>query len=167
GESGKTKHETRPHERYIGNSAIALKRSTPRFEGISLGRQALLGDVRVFPGEAEEHVDHRRIELRPRTLAQPPARLFNAEALPVRPVCGHRVERVANEDDPRLDRNLVAGLPVRITVAVPALVAAANDAADLREAVDRLEDPLAEPGVQLDDLSLLRRERPGLEQDAR
>src|SRR5439155_11344340 len=97
----------------------------------------------------------------------PAASLFDAEPLPVRAVGGHRVEGVADEDDPRLDRDLLAGLAVGIALPVPALVAAPHDLAHLREPVDRLEDPLAELRVHLDDLPLLRRQRPGLEQDAR
>src|SRR6185503_20373489 len=92
---------------------------------------------------------------------------LGAETLAVRPVGGHRVERVAHEDDPGLDRNLLAGLAVGIAGAVPALMAPADDRPHLRETLDRREDPLAELGVRLDHAPLLRRQRPRLEQDAR
>src|SRR5207253_1435256 len=121
----------------------------------------------VFPRQAEEDLDDRRVELRPRTVTEPSARFLDTEAFPVRPVRGHRVERVANEDDPRLDRDLLAGLAVRVAVPVPALVAAPHDRANLGQTGDRLEDPLAELGMQLDDLPLLGRERSGFKEDAR
>ena len=77
------------------------------------------------------------------------------------------MERVADEDDPSLDRDLLAGFAVGIALAVPTLVAPAHDRPHLGEAVDRLEDPLAELRVHLDDAPLVLRQRPRLEQDAR
>src|SRR4051794_9920138 len=75
--------------------------------------------LRSIPGDAEEDVDHARIELRSRRLAEPQTRLLGAETLAVGPIGRHRVERVADEDDPGLDRNLLAGLAVGIAGAVP------------------------------------------------
>ena len=90
-------------------------------------------------------------------------RLVDAQALAVGPVGRHRVEGVADEDDPDSSGIVLAGLPVRIAGAVPALVAAPHDRAHLGEPVDRLEDPLAELGVHLDDLALFFRvSGPGL-----
>ena len=77
------------------------------------------------------------------------------------------MERVAGEDDPRFDRDLVPRLAVRIAAAVPALVAVADDRADVLELADRAEDPLAELRMRLDDLPLLVRERAGLRQQRR
>src|SRR3954451_5800587 len=104
--------------------------------------------------QLEEDVDHVRIELRARALAQPLARFLAAQPLAVGPVGRHRVERVADEDDPRLVRDVFAGLAVRVAGAVPALVAAAHDRAHLGQPLDRLEDPLAELRVHLDDRAL-------------
>src|SRR3954452_620411 len=106
--------------------------------------------------EPEEDFDHVRVELRARALAQPAARFLAAQPLAVGAVGRHRVERVADEDDPRLERDLIAGLAVRVARAVPALVAAADDRAHLGEPFDRLQDPLAELRVHLHDRTLFR-----------
>ena len=88
-----------------------------------------------------------------------------AEAATVGAVARHRVVRVADEDDPRLERDLLAGEPVRIAGAVPALVAVAHDRADLLEPVDRSDDPLAELGMGLDDQPLRLGQATGLRED--
>ena len=72
---------------------------------------------------------------------------------------------VADEDDPRLDRNVLAELAIGIAGAVVALVAVPDDRPDFFEPVDRRDDPLAELGMLLDDLALLRRQRARLRQD--
>src|ERR671928_2040147 len=87
--------------------------------------------------DAQVHVDDARVELRAGALPQPPDRLGGREPLPVGPVGRHRVERVADEDDPRLERDLLAALPVRVAGAVVALVAVPDDLADVLEAADR------------------------------
>src|SRR6476661_3061688 len=75
------------------------------------------------------------------------------------------MERVADEDDPGLDRDLLPGPAVGIAGAVVPLVAVADDRAHLLEPVDRRDDPLAELGVRLHDGPLVGRERPGLLKD--
>ena len=84
----------------------------------------------------------------------------------VRPVAGHRVERVGDREDPRRGRDLAAAPPVRIAAAVPALVMRADDleprAAQERDAAQEL---LAEHGVRLHQPALGRGQRPGLLQD--
>src|SRR5437763_653733 len=77
--------------------------------------------------DAEVDVDDPRVELRPGPLAEAPAGLGGREALPVGPVGGHGVEGVADEDDARLERDLLAALSVRVARAVPVLVAVAHD----------------------------------------
>ena len=52
-------------------------------------------------------------------LREPAQRLAVAEAAPVRPVGRHRVVRVADEDDPRLERDVLAGDAVRIAARRP------------------------------------------------
>src|SRR5438093_7384048 len=126
---------------YIGRRAAALKR--------------------------EERLDDGRVELASRRLAQAARGFVCAEPPPVRTVGRHRVERVADQDDPRLDRDLLAGLAVGIPQSVPALVAGADDRPHLRQTGDRREDPLTELRVHLDEPALLVGQRAGLEQDAR
>ena len=99
---------------------------------------------------AEADLDDRGIELRPGALEQAAARLLDRERLAVRPRRRHRVERIADEDDPGLERNLVAQQAVRVALAVEALVAGADDRTHVLELLDRREDPLAELGVGLD-----------------
>ena len=72
----------------------------------------------------------------------------------------HRAERVAAGDDPRLDRDLLAGQAVRVAAAVVVLVRGADDAADLGEhAADPVEHFLALDRVAAHDLPLLLVER--------
>src|SRR3954462_1898904 len=148
------------------SSDAAARPSSPGLG--TLRGEPLVGAVRhrSFELQPEEDVDHVRIELRARAFAQATAGFLAAQPLAVGPVGGHRVERVADQDDPRLVRDLLAGLAVGVAGAVPALVAAPDDGANLGEPLDRLEDPLAELGVHLDDRALLGRERARLEQDA-
>src|SRR4051794_20118245 len=77
--------------------------SAPRFcpVRVKLRREPLVGCVvrdRHLERQPEEDVDHVRVELRARALAQPAARFLAAQPLAVGPVGRHRVERVANED---------------------------------------------------------------------
>ncbi len=73
--------------------------------------------------------------------------------------------RVAGEDDPRLERDVVAREAVRVAGAVEALVAAPHDAPDFGELLDRSEDARAEVGMRLDDRALVVGQRPGLRED--
>ena len=75
------------------------------------------------------------------------------------------MECVADEDDPGLERDLVALQVVGVALAVVALVAGADDRTDVLELLDRREDPLAELRVRLDQRPLLVRQRPRLGQD--
>ena len=121
---------------------------------------------RSRPAEhAQERVDHLRVELRSRGFDEPPLRLVLAQRLAVRAVGRHRVEGVAGEDDPRLERDLLAGEVVGIAGAVVVLVRAADDEPHLAELLDGGEDALAEDRVGLDDRALLRSERAWLRED--
>ena len=75
------------------------------------------------------------------------------------------MECVADEDDPGLERDLVAAQAVRVPVAVVALVAGADDRTHVLELLDRREDPLSQLGVRLDQRPLLVGQRAGLGQD--
>src|SRR5262249_8085489 len=114
---------------------------------------------------ARTHLDDARIELRSGCLVQSAQRLLGKEPLAIWPVGRHRVVRVADEDDPRLDRDLVANEPVGIAVTVEPLVTVAHDRPHLFEPVDRGDDLLAELRVSLDDLALRGRQRSRLRQD--
>src|SRR5204862_115100 len=78
----------------------------------------------------------------------------------VRPVGRHGVERVAGEDDPRFERDLLSLLAVGVAPTVPALVCRADDPDDVLELDDRPQDPLAEHGMRLDDGPLVVGQRP-------
>ena len=62
--------------------------------------------------------------------------------------------RVADEDDARLERDVLADHPVRVSHPVESLVAVSDDRADVFEPVDRRDDPLAELGMLLDQPAL-------------
>src|SRR4051794_6710151 len=83
----------------------------------------------------------------------------------IRAVGRHRVVRVADEDDPRLERDLLARDAVGIAAAVPALVAVAHDLAHLLQLLDRRDDPLTELGMRLHDRALFRGQAAGLRED--
>src|SRR5690242_580937 len=87
------------------------------------------------------------------------------ELLAVRAVGRHRVVRVADEDDARLEWDLLTGDAVRVPAPVPALVAVAHDLAHLLQLLDRRDDPLAELGMRLHDGALLGSEPTGLGKD--
>src|SRR5918992_3568579 len=87
------------------------------------------------------------------------------EGGPVRPRRGHRLVGVTGEDDAGARRYLLAGQPVGIARAVPALVGAAHDRQHVREKLHRRQDLLPDHRVALHDLALLGGERPGLVQD--
>src|SRR4029077_14117985 len=95
------------------------------------------------------HLDHVRVELAAGALAEPAHRLAMAETVAIGPIAGHRVIRVADEDDARLERDVLAGDAVGVALAVPALVAVTDDRPDDLEAVDRGDDPFAELGMRL------------------
>ena len=85
--------------------------------------------------------------------------------LAVRAVRRQRVERVGDGEDPRRDRDRVAGQPVGIAGAVPALVVMADDVARRAEELDVAHDLPAGHGVLLHDQPLGGRQRAGLEED--
>ena len=85
-------------------SAASPERPTSARAPRALAAGAVLGREE----HAEADLDDRGIELRPGTLEQAPARLLDRERLAVRPGRRHGVERIADEDDPGLERDLVA-----------------------------------------------------------
>ena len=98
------------------------------------------------PAGLHERVDDGRIELRTAVRDEFGEGGFNGQRAPVRPVGRHRVVRVAAADDARDQWNLLAGQTIRIATAVPALVAGADDGADVTEqSSDTLQE--ASPSV--------------------
>ena len=69
----------------------------------------------------------------------------------VRAVRRHRVPGVAGEADAAGERDLAAGEPVRVSVAVPALVLGADRRCEVGERADRRHDPLADRGMRAHD----------------
>src|SRR5205809_6937654 len=55
--------------------------------------------------QGEEDLDHDRVELRADAVAEPAARFLDRQAPAVGPIRRHCVERIADEDDPRLQGN--------------------------------------------------------------
>ncbi len=80
-------------------------------------------------------------------------------------VLRHRVVGVADGDDPRAERDLLAGERVGVARAVPALVAGADHRRDRREARRGGDDALADQRVAAHELPLVVVERPGLGED--
>ena len=68
-------------------------------------------------------------------------------------IAGHRVPRVADEDDARAQRDVLAGQAVGVAAAVPALVAGAHDAAHGAQRLGRADDALADDRVLADERS--------------
>src|SRR5206468_9421945 len=96
-------------------------------------------------------VDDPRIELRACAFVEAAQGFLLGEPLPVRAVRRHRVVRVADQDDPRFDRDVIAAEAVRIAGAVETLVTVSYDRLDILETVDRRDDPLAQLRMRLDD----------------
>ena len=94
-------------------------------------------------------------------------RLVLTPSGPVRPIGEHRLEGDRNREDPRRERDLLAGERVWVTGAVPALVGVPDDRDDPPQEADGLEDAGAEERVLLHDLALLDRQRTGLREDRR
>ena len=94
---------------------MRLKRAggLPRAREESLRRRRRSG-ARSVSRTSQERLDDARVELRAGALAEPPHGLLDRKAPAVGPVGRHRVERVADEDDARLERNLLARQPVGI-----------------------------------------------------
>ena len=88
-----------------------LTRARRRTRGpTGLGVRAAVGRWRL-PEHAQADLDDARVELRAGRLGEAPERLLDRQRLAVRAVGRHRVERVAGEDDARLERDLLAGEP--------------------------------------------------------
>src|SRR5262249_31643293 len=115
--------------------------------------------------EPRKRLDDRRVELRPRARAKTAQCLVVRQPASIRPVARHRVERIADVHDARLERDLAAADAVRVPLAVPALVRRAYDRPNVGETIDRREDPRAEHRMLPDELELRVGQRPRLPED--
>ena len=116
--------------------------------------------------DASGELDQLRVELGSGAAAQLLERVLGADRVAVGAALGHRLVGVADEDDPRAERDLLACEPVRIAVAVPALVARADQRRDRCHRRRRRQDPLADRRVGHHQRPLVVVERPDLVQDA-
>ena len=126
----------------------------------------MISGASVGLDDAREDLDDLRVELRAALAEQLGQRDLVRQRLAVGAVGTHRVPGVAAGDDPRLERDLLAGEAVRVAAAVPALVVRADDQTDVaHEAADAVEHLLALDRVGLDQLPLVRVELAGLVDD--
>jgi hypothetical protein len=103
-------------------------------------------------GEADEGVDDAWVELGAGTAPELGERLVFGQRPPVGPEADHRVEGVAAEDDPCAGRDLLACQAVRVAVAVPALVAGADEEGDVAERSRAAENLCTDERVAGDEL---------------
>jgi hypothetical protein len=113
----------------------------------------------------EQRLDDARVELGARAAAQLGLGRRVAEPLAVRPVGDERVVRVAGQDDARGERDVLAGEPVRVAAAVPALVLVADRRGHVAQAGQRSQDPLADDRVLAHEHPLVGGQRTGLVED--
>src|SRR6266851_4503679 len=115
---------------------------------------------------AEERLDDRGVELRSCVFLQFGDRLAERQRASIAAVGGHGVEGVAAHHDPCRPRDPFACEAVGIAAAVPALVAGADERADLaEEAADPREQAFALDRVCLDQLALVGGQRARLVDD--
>src|ERR671931_773316 len=106
------------------------------------------------PEHAEERVDDVGRELRPASAPNLLGRLVPAERALVGPIGRHRVPRVGEPDDVRLERHRLAGEPVGIAAAVPALVVMVDERHARAQPAELADDRGAVGRVALDRLEL-------------
>src|SRR6267378_214475 len=75
------------------------------------------------------------------------ARLGERRRLAIRPVAGHRVQRIRDREDARAERDRLSPELVRISAAVPALLVREHDLRGGAEEVDGLQDAVAHLGM--------------------
>ena len=122
--------------------------------------------ARVGPG-GRERPDQVGVELRPRAASELLQRLVRSPARAVRTRRRHRVERVRDAEDARLERDVVAAAAGRISVSVPALVVVQDEREDRLGRAERAEHAGAGGRMAAHQAELLLGQRPALEQDRR
>src|SRR5581483_2472823 len=119
----------------------------------------------LLDGRAER-LDDARIELRScaaAKLGERPAQVLGGA---VGAAADDGVERVADGDDARAERDFLAGEPVRVTRPVEALVARTDERPEVGESRSGGEDPLADDRMPAHEVPLLVSQRPGLLDDS-
>ena len=106
------------------------------------GRRELRSDER-----GHERLDDGGVELGAGARAQLGDRLGGGDGTGVGALGDHRVERVAHEDDPRAQRDLLAVQAVGVAATVVALVAGAHELRHRAQGGGGFEDALAEDRV--------------------
>ena len=112
-----------PHER----RRPLHHRAVPRRVAAARAAAGLGGDgggpeLDLLAPDLEEELRDLRVELRAGAGRDLDERMVDREHGPVGPRRGHRVERVGDGEEARLDRDRAAAQPRRVAVAVPALV---------------------------------------------
>ena len=98
-----------------------------------LGMTDRVCSVTMAPKVAIECVDDCRVELGSGVAFEFGERVGLGSGVLVAALGGHGVKGVADSNDARAERNIRAGEPVGISVAVPAFVAGADEDGDRRE----------------------------------
>src|ERR1700689_3467563 len=120
----------------------------------------------TFADQLAEHLDQLRVELRAGAATQLRQGILDGHRVLVGAIVEHRAKGVADRDDAGAERDLLAGQAVRVTLAVPALVAGAHERADpCQRRAGRGDDLLAHHGVLLHERPLAFAERAGSSDD--
>src|SRR4051812_45491161 len=111
----------------VASPSAAAAASAASEAARSTRRRRAIGEV--LGGGHGVHDSRRddRIELRAGPRAHLLQRGGGGQGWTVRTRARHRIERIAGEDDPRAQRDLLAGERVRVAQAVPSLVVMAHD----------------------------------------
>ena len=140
--------------------AIALRRRSRRLPCSSWPNSA------ISAGSISMNDRHQlRIERASGFVPQQADRAVVAERLVIRPLGRHRVVVVDDRQDARADRNVLAGQPLRIALAVPPLVVAQDQRRHRVGERHGGDDLRADLRVDADLLELFLRERSRLRQD--
>src|SRR3954470_9259569 len=148
-----------------GKSYQAVPREPAWKAGVRLGARGVV-EVDVPAGDATlEDPDDRGIELRPGLRADALVGDRGGKRVAVPAHGGHRLQRVADGEDPRDERDVVRAEALRVAAAVPALVVVEDDVHDDLRQPERAHDARADLRVPAHDLPLVLRERAGLGED--
>src|SRR6266550_9299325 len=135
--------------------ARRLSRRRDRVIVVHLGLERIRVFRLAFAHHLNEVVDDDRIELRPLAGLQLGEREVWRAPLAGGTGRGHGVIGVADRDDARVQRDVLAGQAIRIAAAVVPLVMVEHDVQDLPEGLDRLQDARAQDGVHAHDQLLV------------
>ena len=137
----------------------AVERVAERFA------QPALADRDEPVATAEIGVDHQRVPLDPRSLAEDLIDAFGRHRGAVRPRGVHRVEAIGDRQDARQQRDRIALEPFRVPAAVVAFMVVEHTGQQVGDRVEAGQDAVADDRVLLDVFELVIRERPALGED--